>query len=978
MTRILKFFGLLAMMLVPAVAVAQGLDANQRMMGVYTTDECGTAGKGMSLAGVTDCPADLITGAVVPKVQYSKLRPTGLLTHVRFAACQPMMVKSIRLYNVKGGDIQQVYVQNVGKMCEEGWNTVELDEACPVARFDDGMLLAYEYVQQVGEAPLSVIGGDSDNFSWLVYGNLTSGNGLGWYSFSSEGMLSIQGIVTDESLASADIVLSNFALASKMAAPSDKMYFGFDISNFGNIGVNSFKLQVSMDGKPVASLTEKDIPVTSVTTNQVCSVSVPADFQRGQHTVTLSVAEVNGKVPTVGLDDDMLTNQFSVYFKSDVVERQQYLVEEFTSHTCTYCPQGAAVIEEMQRQMDNLAVVCIHGNQTAKDPYNTDECEQMISYATALSFPSACIDRIYFDDTFGIAPAIGYQNATNGASYLVGVLKNSALPAFASVQISQQLTGNVLRLTISGKGGDVARQLLKDYNLTVYVVEDSLKNRQLNNGVWRSNYWHRHVMRKMATAVNGDPIHWTSDSEYSNELHVMLDESWQRDQLSIVAFLHKAQPVDNPDYHEMAVTNANSVAVTSGSMAGDEDEPIELVFAHSPQTEECMFVGEGLSANGRYMAGTNYAGFYPCIWDAVGGEIRTFTQYEDGWLCDVNSQGIAVGTSGLNSAPALVCRMDGSSTILSDNSGSNSSSSVAYAISDDGSVIAGYYDYFRYTNAEQTEGIYCVYPCIWRDGICIDLPMPKTEEVGFNVDGAGIRWMNGDGSVLLGYLIDDMATWPAILWRKNAEGGYDYDFIGRDFFRKGEGDMHPYESFSPTGISHDGRWVALQVVRAQADGNGLSQAARLDLQTMQLQVLALTDYANVVTSGIADDGTVLCFANPLTITGRVSYVWPAGSDQAVCLDDIFMANPVFPAFGGNVACKFSADGKLIGGFAANGDFSFFSYVFDYADYLSATPVQGVKEEVADGHTYTLTGQRIATMNKPGLYIKNGKKVQLGK
>ncbi len=967
------------------------LAENERLMGVYTTDDWGDNGGAIGQDGKA-----YKAFAIVP-AENTKRLIGGNLHAIRFALADLVAINNVFVMGVTAND----YIVKLSETSTEamsfttGWNKVELNEPVTLSKAYNRYAIGFEYVETKGKYPLSIIKEDSDEGFCLI-GDLGEGESV--YNLSNNGMLCVQGFVTMDNIPTLDVILQNMMLETNTIAAGSKLKFAFEASNFGSEDVKSFEIQIKIDGKLEGTLTEKNFQITAEPKYFMGTMDLPADIARGSHTLSAELVKVNGAAPTEGLSDDKVSVNFTTYQASDVVERQKFLIEEMTSNSCTYCPYGAEVIKAILDQSDKVAVACIHGNQSSKDPFNTAECNALLNFFGCYKFPTAAFNRIYFSDKEGIAPGLGYSSGyADIAKQFIGIMEQYSLPSFASVNIDKALSedGKKLTIKVSGEGAAEASKILKDFGLTVYVVEDGLKNSQLNLGKWVSDYTHNHVLRKVVTAINGDDLKWTSASAYENTFEVNLDDSWVRDNISIIAFISKRQSLSNPDLTDMGISNANSVKLTENTVEDPDDEipgdnpgggseSVDAGIRVTPLTASTQLLGEGMSANAKYVVGTNYSYFAPCIWDTETNDFVNFPQYEEGVLHAVNNDGIAIGSSRTNGGKAMIVHTDGTSEILSDNGGANTQGSDAWCVSADGKTIGGFYYYFEWKNEEQTEGFYATFPCVWQNKKCIILPYPSKNEIGFNVDGAGLRWMSADASILLGYLVDDMATWPIIIWRKNAEGNYEYDAsLCQRFYGEKYASGKPYMKFSPAALSANGEWIVLTVQKSfdENDSNIPSdKIARYNLKTDQLEVLGGGIDEMVAPSAISDEGTVLMYTSNGDIFGRTGYVWKAGETKAIIIDDMLRKVNGMPDFNTNTPVTFAADNKTILGFCIDDTRNFFSYVIDIDRMEEAIngiqkPTVSVPQYFSDG-IYTITGRKVINMDQPGLYIKNGKKVMV--
>lgn len=962
------------------------LAKNERLIGNYTTDEWNETGD-----AVTDQRTTLQVFTIVPSSEYEDyMNMDGKISAIRFALSELCEVKNVFVWGVGLNEedditpIVEVPVQ--GQTLAKGWNTVALNEPLAIPQEYDRLAFGFEYVQVPGAKPLSLVEGYSDE-AFCVTGDM--GEGVNTYNYSQKGFLSVQAIARMDKMPSLDVALRSLSLSSMSAAPGTTLEYSYIAYNNGTEDVTSYEIQVKLDDKLVRTITEKDNQMENYKFFYSHELQIPNDFARGRHILTLELTKVNGAAPTTGLSDDKMEAIFHSFMPSDVVPRQKFLIEELTSHSCTFCPGGAEVLRAMKERCPDLAIACIHGNQSSKDPFNTPECQSLFGFLGLVGYPSATFNRNYFSPTEGIVPGIGFSMGYDEiAEDLLEQLEENSLPAFASVDIEQSLSqdGQTLNIKVSGMGGEEAREVLKDYSLTVYVLEDSLKYRQLSFGTWVTNYVHNHVLRKVATAINGDDLKWTSGSTYENTFEVELADSWVREQLSVIAFISKRQPLEGPDWTDMCVTNANQAYLFEHHNGGgddpeEDDTRVEAGLRITPFMTSMQLMGEGLSPNAKYVTGFNYATGTPCIWDTEDSIFVNFPLYEEASAHAINNDGMAVGSTLSYGGKAAIYHADGSVDELTDNGGANSQGADAWCISADGTKIGGFYYYFEWTDEAKGEGYYATFPCVWENKTCKTLSYPSSQSMGFNVDGAAIRWMSADGSVLLGYLVDDKGTWPAVIWRKNAQGEYVCDPICKDYFGESIRSGKPYMVFNPSSLSPNGEWITLTVQEAFDDSNfnnpiPTARVARYNLRTKALEVLN-SDPLIMEPSAISDDGTVLLFTKVDGIFGRVAYVWKGGQSDLACLDDMLIKMKGVPAFGANVPAAFAADGQTYLGFGIDQDANIFSYVISIAEMEKAladgieTPTMDLPQ--TEGFIYNLAGQRLTQLQR-GINIVNGKKV----
>ena len=104
-----------------------------------------------------------------------------------------------------------------------------------------------------------------------------------------------------------------------------------------------------------------------------------------------------------------------------------------------------------------------------------------------------------------------------------------------------------------------------DSKLTVYITEDGITARQLNQGTWVSNYVHNGVLRRALSSVKGNNLK-RNGNNYENVFTYTIPSSWNIDNLNVVAFI--SRPLDNGgDYTDMFINQANKRKL------GEFDEP---------------------------------------------------------------------------------------------------------------------------------------------------------------------------------------------------------------------------------------------------------------------------------------------------------------------------------------------------------------------------------------------------------------------
>lgn len=401
------------------------------------------------------------------------------------------------------------------------------------------------------------------------------------------------------------------------------------------------------------------------------------------------------------------------------------------------------------------------------------------------------------------------------------------------------------------------------------------------------------------------------------------------------------------------------------------------------------FMGMAISPNGRYVCGSTgaYQGF---IYDTTEKKYVQIDPIDDEG-CEyrqVSNTGVAIGFNG----PATQCNVHtGVESVVWANT--ETYATLGEALSADGEYLIGEIANYDMTsdNSWQTKGV------VWHNGEMTILPCPTTEEMGFEISGTKARFINADGTVIVGSVIDNFSTYPVIAWDRQEDGTWALDTICKgkycDDSWTGKG---PYFAMVPGGVSPNGRYISLGVEEylgdmTMEDGTTMPQQAariaRLDRTTGEIKTFPYQAYTTqgwddtpVFTdvaceaNGVADNGTIIGYTGGMTSRSGVIVI--AGDDEKVQpLTEAFPDVEEFGAYemrGINLPISISADGNRFMGYGVS-EKGYETYIVTIApDQYDA--IESVKTTTtAPTRYYTLDGREVAQPTR-GLYIVGGKKV----
>jgi len=209
------------------------------------------------------------------------------------------------------------------------------------------------------------------------------------------------------------------------------------------------------------------------------------------------------------------------------------LLEDFTGQRCVNCPKATDIIEQLQEVCgDAFVAVGIHGGPTA-----------FAGNANIVGLKTDIGDEYYTHWNLEYQP-VGLVNRhapLNYTEWIEAVKEELVKPAPLRLKGTAVLEDNTITINIDAQGtnGTV------NGKLQVWLLEDGIKALQLmpDNKPADQAYIHNHVLR---TAVNGT---WGEDfsiKEGETERRTMaldIEPKWNREQLSIVAFVYNDQGV---------------------------------------------------------------------------------------------------------------------------------------------------------------------------------------------------------------------------------------------------------------------------------------------------------------------------------------------------------------------------------------------------------------------------------------------------
>ena len=218
---------------------------------------------------------------------------------------------------------------------------------------------------------------------------------------------------------------------------------------------------------------------------------------------------------------------------------KKVLVEEFTGHRCSNCPEGHRLLASLAGNMgDTLVCVCIHAGtlarRTSAFPYDftTTEGTELYEGFSVVATPRAVFNQSQFNG--------GYAVSMSNWAQAVEHFKQGT--PIAAIQMINEFSGGTLT-------AHTKTTFLTDYDepvkLALYVLEDGIVSPQIDGIDTTANYVHNHVMRGSLNGTYGTFISDNgtvmSDSSYTKSYQlVCAGKDWVPAHCSVVAILTNA------------------------------------------------------------------------------------------------------------------------------------------------------------------------------------------------------------------------------------------------------------------------------------------------------------------------------------------------------------------------------------------------------------------------------------------------------
>lgn len=406
-------------------------------------------------------------------------------------------------------------------------------------------------------------------------------------------------------------------------------------------------------------------------------------------------------------------------------------------------------------------------------------------------------------------------------------------------------------------------------------------------------------------------------------------------------------------------------------------------FHYVPYADNVFMTGATISNNGKYVGGCDAQG-RAFIHNTETGETKYFVSERlgddtEGEGADADIRAISndgVGVGYFEERAATFDFATGKATPVTEDM------SVGSFINADGNFSCG----FTY------DASYSRQPYYMTDGELHYLPQATDEWLGYESNGFSIAKATNDGSIILGSVMDNFATFPMVLWVRNRDNSsYSVVPVSKRFYDASfelDGPQ-PYDYFEGASISANGKYVAVNI-HPKGDFDSGMTVVRYDVQNDSLTYIncpAASGSAWYYANAISNDGTIVGYIENQMTNGRTGFICKGGETEAQSLAEAFPTLKEIADMDNNdlnSPSDITPDGRYIEGFGyvewQEGDLGYATYYID-----TQSGETGV-ESVADAEkaskvvaSYSADGKKLNRISgRKGLVINkmaNGKVVK---
>lgn len=451
-----------------------------------------------------------------------------------------------------------------------GWNMIPLGGGVVIS--GDSLAVGFSFHQEKSNKCISLVGKPNLNANWIAKNDKWDNN-----PERHKGTLSIELVVSSESIAEKDLKLESLGLPLAPVAHGDVIMANVGVRNISNSKFSGFDLKYDVDGGASKTvhfdnqLSYGDLAEVSISLN---SSDYVADVP---HSLNIEV---------VGDGDGNSANNSRMVSVGSYTQcaKRVVLIEEFTTEKCGNCPRAFNTLHECEEKgyADVMTVVAHHAGYytdwlTTEDDMTYEWFYDPLGINGTFA-PAGMLDRTVLEGKTVPVNSVGYFNEFEPLlKAAVGV------PAFVTLSATLDVdpATRELKVNVKAEKMPLFDAVTDSPRISVFVVEDGVVHHH-QAGISNPEFTHSHVYRTRMTDVWGTPADGWVDNTLDMNFSCKADEAWNLDNLSVVAFLH------NHDAKDITSCNVLNAASVRAGQSGVDDIESESVVRYEYYTLEGM------------------------------------------------------------------------------------------------------------------------------------------------------------------------------------------------------------------------------------------------------------------------------------------------------------------------------------------------------------------------------------------------------
>lgn len=385
-----------------------------------------------------------------------------------------------------------------------------------------------------------------------------------------------------------DLIVKDLKVDGYFKAGS-KYAFSPEVLNFGNTTINSFDVEVSVNGDSPATYNYSNLGIAPGETYTVQLPKYSADVA-GKGTLVINVKNINGSSDADTSDN--VTDPDIFIYPADM--QRTLLVEEFTGQTCPNCPEGArTVLSTCHASGYDIMEVLHHSGYAADNFTMANDGEYTVYYGSGSTYAPACmVNRMHIpgnvsNGTIAAGPVFnvsaaqvqaGLDYAANSHPYVAMSMSNKMNPSTREVEVEISWTCH----EDMPEGDNI---------FNVMIVQDSIFASQSSGG---NSYCHRYAYRgslidsAYGAALEkgtkyGETYTWKHTftlptkitSDYAGNAQIPVDDS----KIHLVAYIGHYHPTNINDH---AIYNCISTKLNQSKTHGGYGTGINEITVSAP------------------------------------------------------------------------------------------------------------------------------------------------------------------------------------------------------------------------------------------------------------------------------------------------------------------------------------------------------------------------------------------------------------